>query len=163
LALCRRALAPRGIALVSYNALPGWHLRGVARDLMRHQAARFAGTGREGEQARAALALLADRVAADGAFARHRPAARAPTAALPDWYLLHDHLAEHNEALWFHAFAARARRHDLQYLGEAEFFQMVPDRFGEEVAATLKGLGDLLLTEHYMDLLCNRSFRLTLL
>jgi SAM-dependent methyltransferase len=31
----KKALAPNGIAVVSYNTLPGWHQRGVVRDIIR--------------------------------------------------------------------------------------------------------------------------------
>ena len=41
-----------------------------------------------------------------------------------DASLLHDELAEVNEAVYFHEFAAHAARHELQYLAEADFFEM---------------------------------------
>jgi SAM-dependent methyltransferase len=34
LAVCARNLAPGGVAYVSYNTYPGWHLRGLVRDLL---------------------------------------------------------------------------------------------------------------------------------
>src|SRR5262249_12745352 len=36
LRLCRDRLAPQGVAYVSYNTYPGWHLRAPIRDLMRY-------------------------------------------------------------------------------------------------------------------------------
>ncbi|MBC8076432.1 MAG: class I SAM-dependent methyltransferase, partial [Chloroflexales bacterium] len=42
LALCGRHLAANGVAVVSYNVLPGWHQRGVARDLLRFHTRQFA-------------------------------------------------------------------------------------------------------------------------
>src|SRR5207247_7326990 len=32
LEVCRKNLAPNGVAYVSYNTLPGWHMRGMIRD-----------------------------------------------------------------------------------------------------------------------------------
>ena len=32
LQICRDCLAPNGIAYVSYNTYPGWHMRGMIRD-----------------------------------------------------------------------------------------------------------------------------------
>jgi SAM-dependent methyltransferase len=34
LALCAGHLRPEGVAYVSYNTLPGWHMRGMIRDMM---------------------------------------------------------------------------------------------------------------------------------
>ncbi|NJN84887.1 MAG: class I SAM-dependent methyltransferase [Caldilineaceae bacterium] len=34
LALCGRQLAPNGVAFVSYNTYPGWHMTGIIRDAM---------------------------------------------------------------------------------------------------------------------------------
>src|SRR5262245_44196078 len=34
LAICRDHLAPGGIAYISYNVYPGWHLRGMVRGMM---------------------------------------------------------------------------------------------------------------------------------
>ncbi len=34
LRICRQSLAPRGIAYVSYNTLPGWHQRMMVREIM---------------------------------------------------------------------------------------------------------------------------------
>ena len=41
-----------------------------------------------------------------------------------DASLLHDELAEVNDAVYFHEFVAHAARHGLQYLAEADFFEM---------------------------------------
>ena len=34
LEICQRHLAPNGVAYISYNTYPGWHIRGIARDIM---------------------------------------------------------------------------------------------------------------------------------
>src|SRR5258706_9884444 len=81
-----------------------------------------------------------------------------------DPYLLHEHLEEFNEPLYFHQFAGRAAAHGLQYLGEAQGSAMVASRFGPEIERTLRAISpDLLHMEQYMDFLRNRMFRQTLL
>ena len=45
LAICRENLAPTGIAFVSYNTLPGWHMRGMIRDMMVYHSSQFQGAG----------------------------------------------------------------------------------------------------------------------
>ena len=82
----------------------------------------------------------------------------------PDTYLLHEHLEEYNEPLYFHQFASRAAGNGLQYLGEAQITAMVPTRFGAQAEKVLRQLApDLLHMEQYMDFLRNRMFRQTLL
>src|SRR5262245_8757143 len=34
LEVCAQNLSPRGVAYVSYNTYPGWHMRGLIRDMM---------------------------------------------------------------------------------------------------------------------------------
>ena len=85
-------------------------------------------------------------------------------AASPDTYLLHEHLEDYNEPLYFHQFVDRAAAKDLQYLGEAAVTQMVPSRLGPEIEQTLRHISPgLVEMEQYMDFLRNRMFRQTLL
>lgn len=46
-------LASQGIAYVSYNTYPGWHLRGLIRDMMHYHTGQFEETAKRIEQARA--------------------------------------------------------------------------------------------------------------
>jgi hypothetical protein len=39
--VCSRHLAPDGVGYISYNTYPGWHLRGMIRDMMCHHVGRF--------------------------------------------------------------------------------------------------------------------------
>src|SRR5262249_40604322 len=59
LRLCRERLAPQGVAYVSYNTYPGWHLRAPVRDLMRYHVRDVAGAQEQIRQARAILDFLA--------------------------------------------------------------------------------------------------------
>ena len=42
LELCRDLLSPNGIAYISYNTYPGWHLQGMLRDLLLYRTRKFA-------------------------------------------------------------------------------------------------------------------------
>ena len=82
----------------------------------------------------------------------------------PDYYVLHDHLEEFNEALFFHQFAARAACHGLAFLAEAEFRMMQIDGLPVPVAHTLNRMAPgILEREQLTDFLRNRTFRQTLL
>jgi hypothetical protein len=82
-----------------------------------------------------------------------------------DWYLIHDDLAEVNDAFWFHEFAEQAADCGLQFLAEADFFNSDYQSFPESVRSTLDGMAqeDIRLKEQYLDFLTCRRFRQTLL
>jgi SAM-dependent methyltransferase len=62
LAVCRQNLAPHGVAYVSYNTYPGWHIRGMIREMMCFHALQFDDPAARVGQARALLELLRESV-----------------------------------------------------------------------------------------------------
>ena len=165
LAVCAERLAPTGVAFVSYNTYPGWHLPGTVRSMMRFHADRFAEPTVRVRQARAVLEFLAAATPAEndgygGGLHKELQLLR----KVPDHYLFHEYLAEENAPVYFHEFNALAEGHGLQYLGEAAFLEMLTDHLAPGVANTLRLLApDLVQTEQYLDFLRNRRFRQTLL
>jgi len=164
--ICAKQLTPNGIAYISYNVYPGWHMRGMVRDMMRYHAMRFPDPVKRIEQARALLDFLvsASRLQEGSAFAAMLKNELDLLRRVSDSYLYHDHLAEVNEPLYFHEFMDRAMKHGLKYLGEARIGLMIPGNLGPEVEKSLKILGPgLLEKEQFMDFVRNRTFRQTLL
>jgi hypothetical protein len=86
-------------------------------------------------------------------------------AGLADASIYHDYLADVNAPVSFHEFMQRAADHGLQYLAEADFFDMQGHGFSASVMQALDDLGDddLIATEQYLDFLRGRAFRQTLL
>ncbi|HKB02450.1 MAG TPA: class I SAM-dependent methyltransferase [Gemmataceae bacterium] len=165
LAVCAERLAPNGVAFVSYNTYPGWHLPGVVRAMMRFHAERFAEPAVRVRQARAVLEFLAaanppENDGYGGGLHKELELLR----TVPDHYLFHEYLEEENHPVYFHEFNAQAEGHGLQYLGESSFLEMLTDHLAPGVANTLRLLApDLVQTEQYLDFLRNRRFRQTLL
>src|SRR5690606_14283306 len=60
--ICAALLNPQGVAYISYNTYPGWHMRGMIRDMMRYHAERFTTPKIRTRQARALLDFLAQSV-----------------------------------------------------------------------------------------------------
>lgn len=164
LSICRDNLSERGVAYVSYNAYPGWHLRGMIRDMMLYHADRFADSGVRVKQARALLQFLFEASSTDTAYGR---ALRAETELLktqPDSYIFHEHLERANKPMYFHEFVSHIARYDMQYLGEAEVRTMMAASFPPGVQQSLERVArDQLQAEQYMDFLRNRMFRQTLI
>src|SRR5262245_7368480 len=162
--IAARQLAPQGVAYVSYNTYPGWHLRGLIRAMMRYHAENFSTPALRTRQARALLDFLAGSVKQDGgAYATLLKSELETLRRQPDSYLFHEHLEEVNDPLFFYQFVARLRAHRLQYLGEARVASMALFGFQADVAKTLRMLAtDQVQAEQYMDFLRNRTFRQTL-
>lgn len=165
LAICAAQLSADGIAYISYNTLPGWRLRGTIRDLMRYHALQFPDPAERVGQARAILDFLARSVpTADNAYGMLLKSELDVLRGMPDYYILHEHLEETNEPLYFHQFAERAARHGLQYLAEAELTTMLASNLAPAVQETVLLIAsDVIRQEQFMDFLRNRSFRQTLL
>ena len=160
-----RNMAPTGIAYVSYNTYPGWHMRGMIRDMLSYHARQFVEPQTKVHQARNLLDFLAKSVAQE----------KSPYSMLlgqeleafqgsSDSYLYHEHLEDVNEPIYFYKFVERAAKHGLKYLAEVDLRAMVPDNYPAEIKNVLQMLShDLVHLEQYMDFLRNRMFRQTLL
>lgn len=163
LTVTRQLLAPQGVAFVSFNALPGWHARGMIRDALR----RLVPEGPADEMASAArslLALWAEHVPENGpltAFVRHETEL---LSRLSDNYLFFEHLVEHNEAFHLAEFVADAAAAGLGYLGDADPASMTSAQLGDDGQAAVDALGlDPVATEGLLDVLTVRFFRRALL
>ncbi len=159
-------LSPSGIGYVSFNTYPGWHMRGMIRDMMRYHSGRFNTPQLRIQQARALLDFLAQSVRADNnnAYSVLLKQELETLRHQADHYLYHEHLEEVNDPMYFHTFMEKAIKHNLKYLGESRIGTMVTGNFGPEIEKTLKILAtDQIQAEQYMDFLRNRMFRETLL
>jgi hypothetical protein len=114
-------------------------------------------------QARALLRFLADGAPGEQGLGALMRAQAEGMLARSDATLLHDELAEVNDAVYFHEFAAHAARHGLQYLAEADFFEMQIGAASEPAAQALMAIEDPVRREQYLDFLKGRMFRQTLL
>ena len=163
LALCGRVLAGDGVAYVSYNALPGGHLRTMLRDAL----ATHLSPGSPAE--RVAETPQVPRVAHRGRRVRRgaRPHAR-PRGARGDRQRRRVPLPRRprrgQPAVRPGAISSRAREpHGLRFLAEAQFSEMQPDVLPPDLRATAERIDDRVRREEYLDLLKERRFRQTLL
>jgi methyltransferase-like protein/SAM-dependent methyltransferase len=165
LALCAARLSPHGVAYISYNTYPGWHLREMIRSMMRYHARNFPAPDEHVAQARALLDFLAGAV--DDNDDVYGPMLRRELnllRRLSDSYLFHEHLESFNAPIYFHQFAERAAANGLKYLGEAQIAAMYTGNLPPQVERTLRSVAtDLVQMEQYMDFVRNRAFRQTLL
>lgn len=165
LTICKQHLAPNGVAYLSYNTYPGWHMRGMIRDMMRYHTRQFVEPQMRIDQARALLAFLAESVPPENnAYGILLKTELEGMSQHSNPYLFHEHLEEYNEPLYFYQFIERAAHHGLQYLAEADFSAMLGNLFPAHVSETLRrAVSDIIHMEQYMDFVRNRMFRQTLL
>jgi cyclopropane fatty-acyl-phospholipid synthase-like methyltransferase len=165
LEICARQLAANGVAYVSYNTYPGWHMRRMVRDMMLYHARRFEAPQMRVSQSRALLELFVQALAQDQKpYSLFLKSEHESLQKRSDSYLFHEHLEESNEPLYFYQFVARAVAKGLRYLGEADVPDMVPTGVRPEVTKALQQLAsDDIEMEQYLDFLRNRMFRQTLL
>jgi SAM-dependent methyltransferase len=164
LELCRAVLEKQGVAYVSYNALPGGHLRAMTWDALRFHG-RGLGRPRERlEAAREMLAVLAEGVPGDDPYRRFSAAYAKRLGERSDAVLYHDDLEPGNRPILFTDFVAEAAAHRLQYLAEADWFEMTASRIPARAAELLARCGeDRVAREQYLDFLKCRAYRQTLL
>ena len=173
LTICRRNLSPTGVAYVSYNTLPGWHLILMVREMMLFHARditdprRRARAGRElivrlqsmiPDSDRSAFASFLD------VFAQTRVGRFEGNEDWQDAALLHDELSLINEPVYVHQFVEHLQDHGLQYLADATFPQARTHDLTEDAVAQLYEMGtDPVAYEQYLDHVLHQTFRRTLL
>ena len=161
----RDRLAPQGVAYVSYNVLPGWHVLKAIRDSLVVATQDVTDARARVARARDMLALMREGTDGETVWGKLWRQEAARLAEASDDYIGHEFLEAENEAFRFSDFMREAQRHGLAYLGEAELFTMLPENGDPEIAAKLREMtGNALIgVEQMLDVLNGRTFRQTLL
>lgn len=171
---CQRLLNPNGVAYISYNTLPGWHMRASVREMMLYRVRKQTEPDTRIAEAKSFLNFLVDKVGSPEIATLTATDASAYAASLRyeqnllkqyvDTYFFHEHLEDVNEPLYFHEFIERGQAHGLQYLSEGDFVSAQVGNYPPAIAEAVRGMsGDLIELQQYLDFLCNRTFRQTLL
>lgn len=160
-AFLRRKLKPGGLAMVSYNAMPGWaHLQPL-----RHAMQSFAKAvpGDSTDKAKAAFACL-DHLAREGAayFAAHPGAVEQlrQIATQDIRYVAHEYLTPHGDPFHFSEVAGAMRDAGLDYAGEMapenNYLPLMAPRRFHDLLARAPSRVDL---ETQRDFIVNTRFR----
>ncbi len=165
LRICGESLTANGVALISYNVLPGWRLRSAIRDIcLRH--AGVGGTPQERvKRVRAILADITEFSRPDDPYGLLLRSEAKRIARRPNAYILGEFLTPENAPCYFSEFCARALRHDLAYVCEADFEASVPATIGPAACAKIaEHAGDKRIDiEQYIDYFTGRTFRSSVL
>jgi SAM-dependent methyltransferase/methyltransferase-like protein len=164
LEVCSRNLAPDGIAYVSYNTYPGWHLRGLVRDMILFHDRADLSPHERVQRARTFLEKIASSVPKnDSVYSALLREEITLLGSANDSYFMHEELEPENHPVYFVEFMRRAAAAGLQFVTESAP-TLTDVQMPNEVKDTFRSWsGDELRYEQYLDFARNRTFRKTLL
>ena len=165
LAAVKSHLAPDGVAYISYNAMPGGHIRTMIREMGMFHAREVAGDMAKAEAARGFYEWLQLRANGDDAFAMLLQWELPSLVRGPISRIVHDDFSPNWSPVYFADFMEHAGRHGLAYVGEAQPTDLVEGRWPEGVEEQLEEIAgdDRIAREQYGDFLLCRRFRQTVL
>ncbi len=164
LQICAEQLNPHGVAYISYNTYPGWHMRGTVRDMMLYHVRKWNLPDERVRQARALLDFLVKTVPQSDAYSHLLRSELERVRNTADSYVLHEHLEVVNEPVYFYEFAETAAAKGVQFIAEAQSGARFTEALGPEADQIVRQLSrDVIEYEQYLDFLRNRMFRRSLL
>jgi len=164
LKLMRQNLSSDGLAVVSYNAMPGWGAVRSLRDIMLYHTAGFPTPAEKMAQARALLQFILD--SQGDSSSPYRNFLEQELNLLKGAnsnYFFHDHLEEHNQPFYLHEVVAMAAREGLAYVADTDVPSMFLGNYKPNVGQLLAGTNDPVRIEQYLDFVTNRRFRSSVL
>ena len=162
LRVCSTNLAPNGVAYVSYNVYPGWHVRMIVREILLANDDADLPPSERVARARSLAASLEQ--ASAGKSDPYRKGLFEEMRAIRyqhDSYVLHEQLEDVNSPISFSDFMRRAERCQLQFLSEAKWFHRTVSIREERPDGDAPV--DWLRAEQLSDYVVGRTFRETLL
>ncbi|WP_163834078.1 methyltransferase regulatory domain-containing protein [Spartinivicinus ruber] len=163
LEVCQKQLSEFGIAYISYNVHPGWHIKNIVKDLMRLRVQKSPLENKV-KEAKAIVELYAKYTAENTQFKDIFNQQLEHLNSVPDHYILHEHLADFNIPYYFYDFMNLAKRYQLTYLCDAcfndNFISNLPSEFQQKM---LDYSDDRVMVEQYYDFATARTFRSSLL
>ncbi len=160
LEVCAERLSPRGIAFVSWNALPGWRFRALVRDVLLSGAATAESPSERAARARERLAFVAENVfEPESPWGRYLAERSAELAGESDADLLHDYLEGENQAFGLREVVGIARAAGLAFVGDAQEPWVPDEALPPGALRALEALEDPVAREELLDLLRERTLR----
>jgi SAM-dependent methyltransferase len=165
MALCAELLAPNGVAFLSYNALPGCHMRRIVRDAMFFRMEGIADPDQRVTTGVDFLQFLHKVRGADDAYSKLLLGQYEYLSKREPYATIHDELSEFYHPVTFLDFVGHARSHGLDYLSEAALPPPGDPGYRSEVQAALEETAgpDPLRQEQALDYVRARIFRETLI
>jgi hypothetical protein len=161
MAVCGELLTANGVAFVSYNALPGGHLRRMTRDMMLYGVKDIEDPQQRVPVALGFLHLVVEARPEGDAYRLLIEEQLKKMEKLGPEVTYHDEMTDAYHPVHFFEFVEHARKHGLQYLSEAVLPPPTDPCYRSEVRQALKNAAgdDILKQEQMLDFLRARMYR----
>ncbi len=165
LRICGESLSENGVASISYNVFPGWHMRRIIRDICMFHADAKETPSQRVAKARKALSQIAGALSGASPYATLLRNEAQRLVKAPAAYVMGEFLAESNAPCYFGDFAKRANAAQLAYVCEGDLATSLPEYFFPAVAKQIRATAgnNPIALQQYMDLFSGRPFRRSLL
>ena len=160
LKFCKDHLNENGLAVISYNVLPGWGAVKTLRDMMMYHTKNFTDPKQQIQEARNLLSFLYENT--PGTDHSYKSVIEREIKILKntnDSYVFHEHLETENHQFYLHEFVEKVQSNDLAYVSDTELSAMYLGNFNEKIRNTLSAIKDIVRQEQYIDFIINRRFR----
>ncbi len=161
LRICAESLSVNGIAAISFNVLPGWHMRRVVRDMCLIHAGSQGTPQERVAKARHALHEIAKGLKGTDPYTSVLRSEAERMRARPSSYVLGEFLSEYNTPMYFSDFRARVEKAGLSYVSDGEMATSLPEYLipaaREKIHSLAMGRADAV--QHYTDVISGRTFR----
>jgi SAM-dependent methyltransferase len=165
LALCREHLTPNGIAFISYNALPGGHLRNMVREILLQRAKGISDPAESVSESLQFLRFIMESRPQGDPFRALLEREAKQLEQRDAQVVYHDELSSEHRPVSFTSFVSHATAHGLKYLSESVLPTPTDPCFQPDVAKTAEAIanGDPIVQEQILDFARMRMYRETLL
>jgi methyltransferase-like protein/trans-aconitate methyltransferase len=165
LRICSDTLAVNGMAAISYNVLPGWHLRRVVRDICLHHVGNQGTPHDRVAKARLVLDSVAQSSSQTAPYGLLLRNEAERMARMPASYILGEFLAEDNLPCYFHEFIDRAAQTGLSYVCEGDLASSISETLLPEAENRVRAIAgtNQFALEQYKDFVTGRNFRRSIL
>ncbi len=163
LRVCSRNLSAHGIAYISYNTLPGWHIRGMVREMVMYHDDPSLPPRERVARAHEFVDLLASHGATPPTLHTLSILEEAENLKTQhDAHFLHEQLEPYNSPVYFSEFVRRTAARGLCFLAEAKIADRatMPPAWAQRAAGVD---GDVVRVQQYLDFATGRTFRRSLL
>ena len=162
--LIERVLAPTGIAYISYNTYPGWHVREMMAEMMRFHSSGVEDPESAVNEGLGLIQAVGRALGEDSPYSKAMLSELERIARRNKVVTYHDDLSPEMKPILFSEFIKRARSHGLQFIAESDFTTMVYDDLPQEARTALDDIrDDAIRREQYLDFFKLRRLRETML
>ncbi|HMT08556.1 MAG TPA: class I SAM-dependent methyltransferase [Pyrinomonadaceae bacterium] len=160
----RTCLAPNGIGYISYNALPGCHIRRITSDLMQYHSRNETDAITKVGVGIAGLSEIASAASDDSVYQMMLFLEAEQIAERTLENVFHDDHSAYNQPFYFHEFCSMIADRGLSFVCEAEPSDMLDKDLSDKALEYLDSVtNDPLVRSQYRDFITGRRFRSSLI